>query len=425
MWTVTKQEFIQTVAGYVKKYAADYGVMVHSPIIAQTILESRWGESVLAALYHNYHGLKCGTKWTGPSVNLSTNEEYSLGVLTEIKDNFRVYGSMEEGIKGYFDFIQLPRYENLKGITDPQTYLETIKADGYATSSAYVQNNMNLIEQYQLTKYDRKDDVTVARLRSKVVALAQSWIGKNEADGSYKEIIDIYNSMTSFPRGTKMLYSWPWCACMWSALAVKLGYTDIMPVEISCSQLITLAQNMGIWQENDGYIPKSADAVLYDWDDSGMGDNTGNPDHIGVVETVNETAGTFIVIEGNYSNCVKRRTMEINGKYIRGFICPKYDQDPVVAIPEFPTSAWIDEAAQEVIAGKWGNGTDRKENIYNAIQNRVNELSPTGNTLKSVDEVAREVIAGQWGNGQDRIDRLTAAGYDYDTVQARVNTLKK
>lgn len=42
---------------------------------------------------------------------------------------------------------------------------------------------------------------------------------------------------------------------------------------------------------------------------------------------------------------------------------------------------------------------------------------------KSVDEIAREVIRGDWGNGQDRKNRLTAAGYDYDAVQARVNQL--
>lgn len=46
---------------------------------------------------------------------------------------------MEEGVKGYFEFIQLARYQNLRGITDPQKYLETIKADGYATSSTYVE----------------------------------------------------------------------------------------------------------------------------------------------------------------------------------------------------------------------------------------------------------------------------------------------
>ena len=153
---MTNQEFIDQIAVYIKKYAAIFGICVHSPIIAQAILESGWGKSKLATTYHNYFGLKCGTKWTGKSVNMNTQEEYEPGVLTTIADNFRVFDSMEEGVKGYFEFIQLSRYQNLKGITDPRTYLETIKADGYATSSTYVQNNMNLVKQYELTKYDNE-----------------------------------------------------------------------------------------------------------------------------------------------------------------------------------------------------------------------------------------------------------------------------
>lgn len=46
-------------------------------------------------------------------------------------------------------------------------------------------------------------------------------------------------------------------------------------------------------------------------------------------------------------------------------------------------------------------------------------------TKKSVEEIAREVIAGKWGNGQDRVNRLTAAGYDYNAVQAKMNALLK
>lgn len=42
---------------------------------------------------------------------------------------------------------------------------------------------------------------------------------------------------------------------------------------------------------------------------------------------------------------------------------------------------------------------------------------------KSVDEVAREVIRGEWGNGSDRLQRLEAAGYDYNAVQDRVNAI--
>lgn len=151
---MTHQEFIQNIAYYVQKYAPQYGIKVHSPIIAQAILESGWGESKLASQYHNYFGLTCGTGWTGKSVNMATWEEYTPGQKTNITQNFRVYDNMGDGVKGYFEFIQYPRYKNLKGITDPQKYTELIKADGYATASNYVSAVMNLVKSYNLTLYD-------------------------------------------------------------------------------------------------------------------------------------------------------------------------------------------------------------------------------------------------------------------------------
>ena len=139
----------------VRKYAPQYGIKVYSPIIAQAIHESGWGESSLSAKYHNYFGLKCGTLWTGKSVNLSTKEEYSAGTLTTIRSNFRAYDSMEEGVKGYFEFIQLKRYANLKGVTNPRQYLQNIKNDGYCTGSQYVDHTMAIINLYNLTQFDK------------------------------------------------------------------------------------------------------------------------------------------------------------------------------------------------------------------------------------------------------------------------------
>lgn len=167
----------------------------------------------------------------------------------------------------------------------------------------------------------------MSKTRQAVVDLALSWIGKNEKNGSYKYIIDTYNSYKGQkPRGIKMGYGWSWCACTWSALAIKLGYTDIMPIEISCGYLIEAARRMDCWTENDGYIAQPGDAILYDWDDNGTGDNTGWPDHVGVVVKTDTKNKTFTVVEGNYSNAVKKRTIAFNGKYIRGFITPKYDE---------------------------------------------------------------------------------------------------
>ena len=96
------------------------------------------------------------------------------------------------------------------------------------------------------------------------------------------------------------------------------------------------------------------------------------------------------------------------------------------------SSKSVDTLAHEVLAGNWGNGSDRVNRLraagydYDAVQSRVNEILSGTNSKpsgKSIDEVAREVIRGDWGNGQDRVNRLRAAGYDYNAVQKRVNEL--
>ena len=151
---MTNNEFIEQIADCVEKYAYVYGIEVHSPIIAQAILESGWGKSTLASKYHNYFGLKCGGAWKGKSVNMATKEEYKVGTLTNIRDNFRVYDSMEDGVKGYFDFINTRRYANLKGVRSPEEYVRRIKADGYATSSTYVDTLLRVIRDNNLTRFD-------------------------------------------------------------------------------------------------------------------------------------------------------------------------------------------------------------------------------------------------------------------------------
>ena len=151
---MNNNEFIEQIADCVEKYAYVYGIEVHSPIIAQAILESGWGKSSLASKYHNYFGLKCGGAWKGKSVNMATKEEYKVGTLTNIRDNFRVYDSMEDGVKGYFDFINTRRYANLKGVRSPEEYVRLIKADGYATSSSYVDTLLKVIRDNNLTRFD-------------------------------------------------------------------------------------------------------------------------------------------------------------------------------------------------------------------------------------------------------------------------------
>lgn len=421
---MTNQEFIEQVATYVRKYAASFGICVHSPIIAQAILESGWGKSKLAATYHNYFGLKCGTKWTGKSVNMNTQEEYEPGTLTTIADNFRVFDSMEEGVKGYFEFIQLSRYQNLKGITDPKIYLETIRADGYATSSTYVQNNMNLIEQYELTKYDKKGGNTMGRTAQDVLNVMRSWIGYSEANGKHKQIIDLYNSHKPLARGYAVKYSDEWCDTTVSAAAIKAGVVDLIGTECGCEQHVKIFQSMGIWMEDGTITPIPGDIILYNWDDATQ-PNDGYSDHIGYVESV--SGRTITLIEGNKGEAVARREIPAGWGYIRGYARPKYASGGTAPSNTTPSKT-LDEIAREVIKGVYGNGSDRSKALQalgydpNKVQERVNAiLKGNATPSKSISQVAKEVIAGKYGNGSDRRTKLATEGFDPDAVQAEVN----
>ena len=101
-----------------------------------------------------------------------------------------------------------------------------------------------------------------------------------------------------------------------------------------------------------------------------------------------------------------------------------YDVDGDICFKDYSNKT-IDELADEVLAGKWDNGAERERLLtaagydYDAVQKRVNEKL----YRKTVDEIANEVIRGKWGNGTERKQKLTAAGYDYSAVQKRVNEM--
>lgn len=165
----------------------------------------------------------------------------------------------------------------------------------------------------------------MAMYASKVVEQAKSWIGCKESNGTHKKIIDIYNAQKPLPVGYKVKYTDAWCATFASAVFVKLGYNGTMPTECSCPRWITLLKKKGMWVEDESVTPKPGWLLFYDWDDKASNvaaDNTGSPEHVGIVEKV--SGGYITIIEGNYSNSVKRRKISLNGRYVRGYGDPKY-----------------------------------------------------------------------------------------------------
>ena len=195
--------------------------------------------------------------------------------------------------------------------------------------------------------------------RGEIVAQAQSWIGCKESDGSHKQIIDVYNADKPLPRGYKVSYTDAWCATFVTACAIKCGATDIIPKECSCNKMIALLKGLGCWVENDAYVPAPGDLIFYDWEDKGTGDNTGVSDHVGIVEKV--SGNTITVIEGNYNDACKRRVLNVNGKYIRGYGVPKYDSEPVKTVSRVTVSLPI------LKKGSKGEAVKTLQRLLNAL----------------------------------------------------------
>ena len=164
--------------------------------------------------------------------------------------------------------------------------------------------------------------MTETQLREKVVATAKAWIGYNEADGSHRKIVDVYNSHRPLARGYKLQYGDAWCAGFVSAVAIKCGLTDIMPTEVGVWNMIDLYRRLGRWKEQDSYVPSPGDVIMYAWGDSGAGDCQSGASHVGIV--VSCDGKTITVIEGNKNNAVGYREIAVNGRYIRGFGLPDY-----------------------------------------------------------------------------------------------------
>ena len=151
---MSHKDFIDEIGGLVIAGCKKHGYKWPSAIIAQACVESNYGISKLGSEFHNYFGMKCGGSWEGRRVTMDTFEEVN-GELVPQADDFRAYDSMEDGVEGYFDFIDWSLYENLHYATSSYDYLCMIKADGYATSSSYAPLCWNVVKLYDLEFFDR------------------------------------------------------------------------------------------------------------------------------------------------------------------------------------------------------------------------------------------------------------------------------
>ncbi|WP_295757345.1 phage tail tip lysozyme [uncultured Oscillibacter sp.] len=160
-------------------------------------------------------------------------------------------------------------------------------------------------------------------LRQKVVGIINGWVGATKGSAKHLDILAAYNGHKPLARGYKVQKNDAYCAATVSAAYIRAGIAEYTGTECGVEKFIAIAKTKGIWVENDAHVPGLGDACVYDWQDSGVGDCTGAGDHIGIVSAVGGDA--FTVTEGNMSGGkVGTRKMRVDGRYIRGFICPDF-----------------------------------------------------------------------------------------------------
>ena len=159
-------------------------------------------------------------------------------------------------------------------------------------------------------------------IREQIVNTAVRYNGMPFNGGSHRTLIDEFNKHK--PDGWAMTYNANFCAACASAVAYLCGVGDAYPCSANVGTIVAKAQKMGIWVENDAYIPSAGDWIVYAWDDSGRGDNTTGASHVGIV--VSAGGGYINVFEFNIHNnhSTGYRKIPINGRFIRGFVVPKF-----------------------------------------------------------------------------------------------------
>ena len=157
-------EFIDMLAPIAQKAFNDIGKILPSICIAMAIVESNCGQSNIMKKNNALLGQKVGTGktakkyWSGKFFVSRTKEEYTVGTHTIIKSAFRAYDSIEQCVFNYYELLNTSLYKKVVSNVDYKTQIQQIKDCGYMTSSTEVNSVISIIEKYNLTIYDTKND---------------------------------------------------------------------------------------------------------------------------------------------------------------------------------------------------------------------------------------------------------------------------
>lgn len=247
--------------------------------------------------------------------------------------------------------------------------------------------------------------ITETQLRQKCTNTINAWLGAVEGDNTHAEILRIYNSQSNldYRMGTHDA----WCAATVSAVWLKVGIADYICTSVNCGTLRDKAIAKGIWIEDDAYTPKIGDAIIYNWTDSGYGDNRGSADHVAMVVAVN--GNTFTTTEGNMGGgVVGHRTMQVNGRYIRGFIAPDYATISKKVAGKITADSSTTTSSNSSSSSSTGNSAVKE------VQNWLNFNYNTGLVVDGIYGVKTK--AGLVKALQTELNRQCNAGLDVDGI---------
>lgn len=166
----TDKTFLERFKSYAINDMKQSGILA-SLTGAQGFIESNKGNSGLTVKANNLFGIK-GT-YNGQSVTMLTTEFYN-GVAVKVNAAFRKYPSWQESVNDHSSlFNRLARYKNLRGLTDYVKACNYVQADGYATSPTYSTTLLNVINKYELYKWDA--EVLGSQAKQKIETVAQHY----------------------------------------------------------------------------------------------------------------------------------------------------------------------------------------------------------------------------------------------------------
>ena len=372
-----------------QKVARHYD-LVPSFVICQLCHETGWGQhpnSISAREDNNWGGMTWGYDDLNPKTRKSGVQVAPGRKRPAVEGGYYIhYATVEDFLKDYGYLLRNGGFYKTAGAKTLWDYARGLfrlggaqydyAGDGSNSERVFnsYYNSMKTIHDTlnangALDSIDKGETSNMASAQD-VLNVFRNWLGGQMYGGVHGEIVRLYNAQNPLPAsGYRLKNDDDWCDATVTAAFIKAGLLNLIGGECGVQRHIGIFQSKGIWIGKS--YPQAGDIITFDWDGGGFAD------HIGIVESV--SGNTVNTIEGNSGSpsAVRRRSYAWNHWQIKGYARPNYGSGSV--------------------------------------------SSSSGS--KSVAEVAQEVINGQWGTGEDRKARLSASGYDYNAVQAKVNAI--